>query len=167
MNDFWNNFQSFVEYSVPVTIIDILSANGYDNPISLSGINEEEIQTIEEFTRKNLHTLTLKYSRNKPFAFVPGHIKLLIDLGEKAEKYQEHVKKVTNTNQSWNPSDATFLMNELIKSTHVNSNLIPTRRRYTDSLKDFSSYIYMLAGKSAYEVLCANLPIPQVATIRE
>lgn len=156
-----------MEQSIPSTIVDILVANGYNDPISLSGINEQEIETIEQFVNDNLHTLSEQYSCLKPFVFLPGHKKLLIGLGKKAEQFLQHTKKVMNIHPSWNQSDITFLMSELIKSAQENSKKYPTRRRYTDSIKEFSSYIYMLAGKSAYEVLCANLPLPQASTIRK
>lgn len=157
MNELWNNFQSFVKHSIPKIIIEILISTGYDDPVLLSGMNEKEIEIIETYVCDHLHTLAEQYSHIKPFVFLPGHKKLLMCLGKKAEAYKPSTKKADD----WNLSHASVLMKELIKSTLENSN----RRHYSDTIKDFSTYIYMRGGKSAYEVLCANLPLPQVSTI--
>lgn len=163
MNEFWNDFQSFIKHKIPEIIIDILIASGYNDSVSLSGMNQQEIEQIEVFVSDHLHALSEQYSNFKPFVFLLGHKKLLITLGKKAEEYKSvhepSMKKVID----WNLSNATVLMRELIKSMQGNSNT--HRRRYSDTIKDFATYIYMLAGKSAYEVLCNNLPLPQVSTI--
>lgn len=56
-------------------------------------------------------------------------------------------------------------MKELINSMKLNQNLPPNGRRYSETLQSFATYIYMLSGKAAYEVLCRNLPLPQACTI--
>lgn len=166
MSEFWNHFQSFIKEKIPTSIIDILIASGYDDHISLSGMDEHEIKTMESFVNDNLLDLSEQYSSCKPFVFLPGHKKLLIGIGKKAAMFKPPIERVKAINKALNPSDTT-LMNELMKSSLNNSRLVPTSRRYTDIIKEFSSYIYMLAGKFAYEVLCANLPLPQNSTIRK
>lgn len=130
MDNFWKDFQSFVNCCIPTILIDILTKSGYNDPISLSGMNEEEIQRLEMFVNDNLHTLFEQYSCLKPFAFLPGHRKLLICIGNEAEKFQQHLQRKTTINPSidsgWNPSNTTFLMNELIKSVQRNLKNSPT-----------------------------------------
>lgn len=62
MGDFWNNFQKFISHSVPKEIIEILIASGYDNFISVAGICEQEIKTIEKYANEQLKHL-LKFGQ--------------------------------------------------------------------------------------------------------
>lgn len=163
MNELWNNFQSFVKISIPTIIIEILIASGYNDPFLLSGMTEKEIKSIEIFVSDNSHTLCERYSNLKPFVFLPGHKKLLMGLAKKAEEYELKHKPSMKKIDDWNQSNTPVLMKKLIKSMHENSNT--PRHRYSDTIMDFALYIYMVAGKSAYEVLCANLPLPQVSTV--
>lgn len=158
MSDFWNGFQLFVKQSIPSSIVDNLIATGYDNSISLFGLNEIEIKTIENLVNGKFNSLAEQYSSSKPFEFLPGHKKLLTCLGKMAENYRPCAKKTDD----WDISKASVLMQELVKSARENAN---ARRRYSNVIMDFASYIYMRAGKCAYEILCANLPLPQVPTI--
>lgn len=61
------------------------------------------------------------------------------------------------------------LLQSLIKSANNNASRAPTRRRYEYSLKKLGCILYLLAGRMAYEILCANLEsaLPSVATVRK
>lgn len=59
------------------------------------------------------------------------------------------------------------ILRELVSSALQNANKVPTARRYSEVLTNFSMYMYILSGTAAYEVLAANLPLPKVSTIRE
>lgn len=169
MCDFWSEFDSFLDESIPKIIIDILQASGYDNVLSLLNMNEIEINKLEEFVNNNLQSLLEKipqYSTSKPFSFLPGHRKLLLILGNKAKQYDEiQKKKCSNLRSSRSNNNATPIMNELISSMEANLNVAPTARRYSDACKNYAMYMYMLSGKAAYEALCSNLPLPQVGTV--
>lgn len=161
MCDFWKDFECFVGQDIPCAVVQILKSTGYDNSAALAGIDDKEIKSIEEYVNKNLQSLAEKYTTVKPFAFLPGHRKLLITLGKKAEMYKPLVKpSIHKKNQS-------FLMKELIESDQQNGNRASTARRYSNKLKEFSSYIYMMGGKASYEILSANLSLPQAATVCE
>lgn len=60
------------------------------------------------------------------------------------------------------------LLHSLIKSANCNNSLVPTRRRYEDSLKKLGCILYLLAGRMAYEILYANLEsaLPSLTTVR-
>lgn len=60
----------------------------------------------------------------------------------------------------------TFILKELVRSARQNSNLPPTRYRYSEEIQWFSTYVFLLCGRSAYEFLSYNLPIPSVSTTR-
>lgn len=166
MGDFWDNFQIFLGIDIPDVIVKILKACGYDNPTQLTGINVQEICEMENFTRDRLSHLLKEssvYSESTSFSFLPGHKKLIMVLGEKVKKY----KPPKNIEQAFNFSDASNIMKQLMKSMQENSHVAPTGRRYTEILKDFASYTYMIGGKSTYELLSANLPMPQVPSVCE
>lgn len=57
------------------------------------------------------------------------------------------------------------ILRELISSALTNFNRDPKGRKYSEILFDFAIYMYILAGKASYEVMCGNLPLPQVTTI--
>lgn len=164
MGDFWNNFQKFISHSVPKEIIEILIASGYDNFISVAGICEQEIKTIEKYANEQLkHLLKFgQYPDCEQFVFLPGHRKLLVELALKAKEFEA---KQMNKKDTFNLSSTTLIMKEFIKSMNVNANLPKNAHRYSDIIKSFATYIYILSGKAAYEVLCNNQPLPQASTI--
>lgn len=72
MCDFWYKFNSFLGENIPEIIIDILKASGYENSMSLAGINEKEIYDVEKFVGKNLRSLIEKdpqYSKYNQFTW--------------------------------------------------------------------------------------------------
>lgn len=84
----WNNLKSFVKYSIRKIVIDILIVSGYNDSISLLGMNEQEIKIIETFIFDHLHTLSEQYSHIKLLVFLLGHKKLLMSLGKNAEQHK-------------------------------------------------------------------------------
>lgn len=162
-NDFWHSFETFIGMDIPNLLIEILSASGYDNALSVAEINIEEILIIENDVNKRLQYLLKDsdyYSNCDVFAFLPGHRKLLLLLAEKAKNFNPNKNK-----NEWDLSNASVIMKELINSMKQNANVAPQGRRYSEIIQSFATYIYILSGKAAYEVLCSNLPIPQAVTI--
>lgn len=176
MSDFWKKFQIFLDECIPSVIVNILIANGYDDSLSLIGMCMEEVAIIEKFTNEKLGHLwnnSPQYSQVVSFSFLPGHKKLILALGKKAEEYQTYNKTLMKKTEKkadtladiFNLSDCSILMQELVNSLKSNSNLVPTSRRYSENIKWFSIYAYMLGGKHMYELLCKNFPLPQLPTV--
>lgn len=162
MGDFWINFEKFVGCEIPPIIKKILKATAYDSVLSLAGMNEEEIKQIEKCIKNRKFNDLFKdsvYAMSEEFEFLPGHRKLLLALGKQAENY-ELLSSMKFPCES-------FLMNELINSMKNNRNVASKQHRYSEAIQNFAIYIYLLSGKAAYEVLCSNLPLPQVPTICE
>lgn len=165
MNNFWDNLQNFIGYNIPNKIIEILTASGYDNAISLAEINVEEIKDIEIYVNQQLPDVLKNwnaFSSSDSFTFLPGHKKLLLKLAQKAAEYMRHKKTQKNVIDL---SNFTTIMKELINAMHENSKVCPTRHRYSETIRSFATYIYIISGKAAYEVLSNNLPLPQASTI--
>lgn len=170
MSDLWEDFQIFLGSNIPSEIIAILVANGYNDPMLLSGMDLEEIGRMEKFTDEKLqHVLEeCKYSSVGPFCFLPGHKKLLLILGQKSKEYKPSLHSRSSKMGNENGTDlanVTNMMKELINSMKANSNLAPKSRRYSENIQWFATYIYTLSGKACYEVLSKNLPLPQIPTI--
>lgn len=153
--------------NIPEEIINILTKNGYNYSLSMININDEDINEIERrITRDPTDVSTLYYlDRSKPFCFLPGHRKLIVQIGKRINEFEEFQR--TQRGNYCNFENASFIMKELIKSMKQNENVQPKGHRYSEALQSFATYIYMLCGKAAYEVLCNNLPLPQVCTICE
>lgn len=167
--EFWINFEKFLGCEIPSTIVGILKKTGYECAASLVGMNEKEIRQIEKFVMNHkldvLEGSVYAKSDFGQFEFLPGHRKLLLSLGKHAEKYELLSRKAAQFEKEMKFPCASFLMNELIKSMENNSNVTSKQHRYSEAIQNFAIYIYLISGKAAYEVLCSNLPLPQVPTI--
>ena len=57
------------------------------------------------------------------------------------------------------------ILKELILTAIHNGNLSKNNAEYSDIIRYFSTYIYLIGGRSCYEVLSQNLPLPSRSTI--
>lgn len=158
MPAFWQTIKKKFEETtpnetIPSEIIEILSSAGYDNSMSLTDISNDDINAIEIFWRKE--------SRTEEFSFLPGQTKFIKELGKKIVQYEQMDYK----RNQFALSNASLIMREMFNNLKQNQNVAPTGRRYSEILQWFGTYIFMLSGKAAYEVLCSNLPLPQAATV--
>lgn len=160
--EFWNKLEKYLG-EIPNKIKTILTVCGYDNMISLSQIDSTEISVIENYVNQagKLNSMlqgVLEKSDLETFSFLPGHKKILLVLAQRAKEFKNISKKCDLSN-------ATFIMRELIKSMSENSNIPANSHRYSEAIQWFATYIYMMCGKAAYEVLCNNFPLPKDSTI--
>lgn len=170
---------------IPPCVKELLNESGYDNIISIEEMNETKLIEVEQYIERKLRENVNKlcccssefYRENRPFEFLPGH-KILIHFLSKTlrESHHENANENASKNASENVSNQDLdesreeystLLEELIRSSKYNSKQIPTQHRYTEVLKCVSTYIFMLAGKKCYELLCTNLPIPKTPSISE
>lgn len=91
--EFWTSFQIYLKDSIPEAIVEILKNCGYDNAISVSEIDKEDIVSIEEHISNNqLHQNLVDelpvYKNIAPFSFLPGHRKLLLSLPQKVHNFK-------------------------------------------------------------------------------
>lgn len=140
-----------MEESIPNEIIEILTESGFDNILAMAEIDQADIAGIESFSGKSI---------------LPGHKKFIVALGRQAKLYESSREK-TKTKCEFDQSVLTFIMKELNKTAMQNANVAPTRYRYSEAIQWFSTYIFLLSGRAAYEFLCSNLPLPKVSTIRK
>lgn len=149
---------------IPDSVVYILYNTGFDTKAALKSISEECIKTIEEHFNDNFDELIsdlADYRRNRPFKILPGHRALILTLPEMMIKTETKTMK-NNTKSS---NDVSFVLKWLIDTAENNAGKEPKARRFQKDLQLFATYLYLMCGKSCYETLSANLPIPQAQTV--
>lgn len=153
--------------NIPSCIKTILNVSGYDCLASISELNEQKICELEQHI--TIHELNVianltcchseKYKKQQRFNFLPGHRATLRILPDAVEKILASRLRASGSQSH------TAILNELIKTSNTNSKKNKNHAEYSDMIKDFFTYIYLLSGKHCYETLNANLPIPSTKTI--
>lgn len=143
----------------------ILINSGYDNLASLKSIDSVQLIELEKYVEDNrsiIHGLSCNHKQiyeKKIFEFLPGHrvliLKWCVD-----ELKMIPTEKITENHPAFSP-----ILREIIHCALSNHIKPPNRHRFSEMLMNFSIYIYIMAGKAAYEILCANLPLPKAKTI--
>lgn len=97
INTFWSKFNKFLGAEIPSVILNILISAGYDNALSISDLNEDDIQILEQHATENSNIIgeSNLYSTDGPFRFLPGHKKTLYTLRRKAEDFLKQSKGQT------------------------------------------------------------------------
>lgn len=182
----WISIEKTFNQKIPECVKEILNANGFTTELSLLSINAETLQNIEKFTNEYLEDTIIKliccYSNiykaqviEKKFCFMPGHKALLLQLHKHLEENKQkrqkvlgetsHIEAMAQSMKSM--PDLSNILKEIVLNAMDNFGKIPTQNRYTDIIKYFSIYIYMVCGRKSYEVLQSNLSLPAVSTISE
>lgn len=159
-----------IQQTVPLCIKKILFESGYDSELCVENLDEGKLIEVEKFIENSRREILEKmtccfsdvYRTKKPFRFVPGHTILILQLPKVIREYKE---TVGNLGENQNLECASTLLNELILASKQNFKKPATHHRYSDIIKYFSTYIYMLCGKNCYEILSHNLPIPKTPSI--
>lgn len=159
-----------MQQTVPPCIKKILFESGYDSELCVKNLDEGKLIEVEKFIedsrREILDEITCcfsdVYKKIKPFRFVPGHKILILEL---PNVIRENKETVEHPSENQYLEYASTLLNELILASKQNFNKPATLHRYSDIIKYFSTYIYMLCGKNCYEILSHNLPIPKSSSI--
>lgn len=152
--------------SFPECLIRILEASGYDNSRSIELIDAENIKYLEVFLHENRFLLqdSIYARKSNEFRFLPGHRAILSNLPEQVKVFNA-IKLSQPTESKWNLSEFSLVLRTLIETAQLNSTRNPKQHRYSEVIRNFSIYIYLMCGRSCYETLSANLPIPQACTI--
>lgn len=180
----WTEIENIISHSLPSCVKTILSATGYDSLLSINLINEIQMFEVEQFVNEN-RNITAKleccfadtYRNLRKFRFLPGHRLLILQLpsyvnvifernqaAKSTDENQQHAIMIATSGQR-DTSRYSFLLKMLIDSADENAGVAKNRYRYDDFLQLFSSYIFLSSGRSCYETLSKNLPIPSKYTI--
>lgn len=179
----WVNLERCMECKVPMSLKYILWKSGYDTIISVKQMNEKRIEELESFIQKKRSEILLDttlnenydmsgdmcvYQKQTTFQFLPGHKKILFDLPEQIQKMQSELALQSTSNHDYalnNANEYSIILSELINSAKRNKNKSKHAFHYDDTIKFFSTYIFLLCGRTCYETLTKNLPIPSTKTV--
>lgn len=170
----WENVEKHLKDFVPVCIKKILVSCGYNTLISLQSITVDSIARIESHVSENCPNVIQEldccyhdfYKTQRPFKFLPGHYDFLInfpkyiDNRSNAECDHFNLMKSIESHPGFS-----IIMKGLILTTLQNETVSKNNARYSDIIRYFATYIFTLCGRSCYEVLYQNLPLPSISTI--
>lgn len=162
--DFWKNFCAFIKSDIPDYLVKLLIESGFDCPMAIEQINTNSIVQIEQHIEINLRHLLIAtvYENEKPFSFRMGHRLILLNLNNQLHNYN-----LNRRNDKSSCVNHSFMLAELIKTSERNYEKQPNQRRFSETIRCFAAYLYMMCGKSGYEFISANLPLPQPDSIRK
>lgn len=181
-NTFWSKLNRIVEERsgecIPKCVQEILNCCGYDHPSSWSNFSDENlsqiVQHIRMFSQNSIKKLDCTrdgcpiahYKNQKLFTLLPGHRKLITEVAKYIDQNREktsHLPVPPGTNESH--SALSKMMNEMIQTGIENSQVSKHLSHYTDIMTYFSTYLFIISGRSCYDFLQKNLPLPSSRTI--
>lgn len=169
----WNRFENFIGEKIPRCIKTALEMCCFDTILSLCEIKPIHIGIIENHINQHRHEQIEKmhcnhsdYYRNiEKFRFLPGHEAIILALPKYATQFQEVLKSsVVDTETK---TDFTLILNEMIKTAESNKDKDSNHATYSDTIRFFATYVFLMCGRSCYEMLRTNLPLPSTKTICE
>lgn len=156
----WNDLERIVGESLPTCVKTFLTICGYDTLTSIQNISEKSIYDIENHLSKCEIMIDCShaeyYKEQTKFQLLPGHRDLIHGLS-----------KIKLVNDPSPIAHFSIILQELIKTAQQNINRQNTHPIYGDVIRYFSTYIFLLCGRSCYEVLNSNLPLPSTKTVCE
>lgn len=182
----WHEIECTTHDTLPPCVKKILTECGLTSLLSINQINESRITEIENFVNENqgiiekldcCHAGT--YKSLKKFRFLPAHRLIILHLPSCGTAIFEADRAVTvnyshdhlNASRSIrNVNDTTeysLFLRMLLESAKENAGIPKNRFRYDNILQWilFSTYIFLSCGRSCYETLSSNLPIPSKHTV--
>lgn len=171
MESNWAEIEKIIGDTLPPCVKSFLNLSACESLTALREINENNIVEIGEFMsncdRNVLDELDCchseQYKKQTKFKFLPGHRAVLLSLPNKIRQNSEKKceKKCVQSN-----TEFPVILNELISTAQENALKLKNSSEYSNTIRFFFTYIYLMSGKSAYETLQKNLPIPSTKTIR-
>lgn len=171
----WEKIETVCKEQLPNCVKNILSWCGYGTMISLQTISSESILQIEKHV--NVHCLEMIqqldcchsefYKQKIIFELLPGHRDLIIALSKIMSDHliqnSQFVKILSEDIKK--QCDLSTIMKELIQVALANNKISKNHAEYSDIIRYFATYIFLLCGRSCYNVLCQNLPFPSISTV--
>lgn len=168
-SNFWKKIENIINEKVPPCVIKILDECGYCSLATICDLSAEAISEIEKFVDENLKHIVEKlnccnavtYRNQKSFRFLPGHRFFILNLKSRLGPFQSTFDSANgNSVEDYSP-----FLRVLAETAHKNAKKVPTQHRYDKTIQDFAMYIHMVCGKTCYETLSANLPMPKSSTV--
>lgn len=188
----FKELEDFLGRKVPILLKLLLYKSGYDSMISIKQIaNDTTIKQLERYINKRKNQIFYEvsaeienleyhddsiavYEKQSTFEFLPGHRAVLLSLPNHIQNMQSQF--IYNKNIADNRNTASIemmeahteysvILQELLQTAKNNYKKSKHAFQYNDIVKYFATYIFMLCGRTCYETLNKNLPIPSTKTI--
>lgn len=170
---FWSKVEELTGDSIPICVKKILTKCGFNSVFSVKNITPESVVQIEKHI--NLHGLDLiqtldcchheYYKGQNVFKFLPGHKDVILSLPGFAVQMLHPDKYLIQVIEQY--AGFSKILREILKTAIQNHKLPKNKAEYSDTIRYFATYIFLLCGRSCYEVLCKNLPLPSISSISE
>lgn len=187
----WLRLERILGESVPICLKKILISCGYDTLTSLKCISMESIIRIEKHVNECESNIIQEldcchhefYQTQNVFKFLPGHCAFLLMLTKSINHHYGHTCLEFSSENQYESFEfaepmthamtkavnrhagLSTIMKELIHTALQNETVAKTHAQYSAIVRYFATYIFLLCGRSCYEVLYNNLPIPSISTI--
>lgn len=176
----WTQLEIYIGEKFPTILKYLLRQCGYDSVFSLKFITEQSILKMEHYINKeklsifeqlNSDDVTMfEYKKEKLFEFLPGHKEYLLGLPKAIYDFQSHKGESNMKDNTFDftenmPNQFSVILSKLIETALKNKDKPKNAYQYGEVIKDFSTYIFILCGRTCYETLHKNLPIPPIKTI--
>lgn len=152
---------------IPFCIKSFLCECGFVTLSSLRGINTSTVAEIEDHMQcygrtiiQNLFCCSSQsYKAQNKFKLLPGHRAFILELPkyvpEQSTKIAVHAIDPTFS----------FVLQKMIETAQSNFEKLSNKNEYSDTMRYFSTYVFLLCGRSCYEFLRQNLQLPSVSTV--
>lgn len=155
---------------MPSCVKILLNASGYDTLTSLQNVKDANLLKLEDYINQNCSDVVRNldccysdfYKSQATFKFLPGHATLLEALSKHVIRFYD--QKCCSTNVQLTDK-YTLILNELIKTAEKNVLRDVHHADYSNTIRYFATYIFLMCGRSCYEMLRVNLGFPSVRTI--
>lgn len=179
INSEWEKLEMFEGEKFPDFLKVLLWKCGYDSMISVKELSSATMSELEIYIQNNKNKIfrdlfdsdTInEYQDQAIFEFLPGHRHILLGLRNKIEKMQQQASieiHMTSNEQLIAAENCEYsvILSELLKTAKTNANKSKHANQYSDIIKYFSTYIFLLCGRACYETLNKNLSIPSTKAI--
>lgn len=162
----WLKVEKIIGETVPSCVKLVLTVTGYNTLSSLKSFQSETIPQIEKTFNDNFRLVhkfdcchSEYYNNLCEFKFLPGHADFLCGISKYFITVQNHENRETvETITEFQP-----VLKAILDNLHQSTG--KSRVKYSDVLRYFATYVYLKAGRSCYEFLQSNLPLPSSKTI--
>lgn len=160
----WTKIENIIGESVPNCIKKILFACGYNTIFSLFNISRESILEIENTMNRSFRVISefdccyaKYYQEQSVFKLLPGHIDFILALSQYGLKSLED----SNCDDTKLP----FFLRELMQTARRNAVKGKNHAEYSNSMRFIATYIFLTSGRSGYNFVYNNLPLPSISTV--
>lgn len=164
----WNRLEEFIGEELPLCVKKVLYVCGYNTAASIRSITAANISTIEDFINENEKKTMQElvcchaefYKNQNEFKLLPGHRALILELPKYLDSINE--QRLNTTTPSLCHS---LILRKMIETSENNADKSKNRHSYENIIRYFSTYLFLSCGRSCYEFLCRNLPLPSWRTV--